>query len=517
MMPPVKGERRILLSAALLLAAAAIAARAPGAVAYSLWQDEVASARILIEPTPWDAVARVADTESTPPAWYLAGWLLHWVGVPVEGVRWLSVLCGAAASALTLVFARRFLSLPGAALAGAAVALGWQFVARGHELRAYSLYLLLAVAFALLLVRAAERPERGRLAALAAVTALALLTHYFFALALLTGAAWLVAAGLRDTVSQGRGSTRQGPPASPAGGREPPSDTVSLSRTWPALVAVAAGALPLLAWLPGFLQQVANDRYSWVASFDLLKAAAVYSTFFWNAEELYVEAQDVSISPLAAVARLAVLAVVVAGAVVLWRRGGEARLAALLATVPVALAALLWLSGGSVFTTRNLICAAPFAAVAIAAAVTALPRPAAVAAGAVALGFLALGLTQEWTLRPPPYEEYAGRLRAAGVERGSLVYVVGGAHDLSYLGSAYALRSPIAWYLPGHPELRLAEPPACDGSALVVDGSARPVRVGRERCEDLPEGGYWFRLTGAGGQASPRLRRAPHTTQSVVV
>ncbi len=491
MMPPVGTERRTLLLAAVVVAAVAIAVRGPGAVAYDLWQDEVASARILIEPTPWDAVGRVADTESTPPTWYLAGWLLHWIGVPVEGVRWLSVLCGAAAAGLTMVFARRFLSLPAAILAGTTVALAWQLVARGHELRAYSLYLLVCVAFALLLDAAVRQPSRGRLVSLAAVTALGLLTHYFFALAVLTGLLWLVVPRLSNSLLQGvRG--RVG-------------------------VALGVGLVPLLAWLPGFVQQVENGRYSWVAGFDALKAAAVYSTYFWNADALYVEADDVTIEPLAAVGRLVILAVILAGAVVLWRLGAEARLTALLATVPVGATTLLWLAGGSVFTTRNLICSAPFAAIAIAAAVDALPRPAALAAGGAALGLLGFGLVQERTLRPPDYESAADRLHAAGLRPGDAVYVIGGAHHLSFLGDSYALRSPIGWYLPGHPRLLPIDQPDCR-TALTVDGRARPVGVERVSCAELPPGGYWFRSTpDQGGQSSPRLRREPHTTHRVVV
>jgi MFS family permease len=491
MMPPVATGRRHLLLAALLVAAAAIVARAPGAVTYPLWQDEVASARILVEPTPWDAVARVADTESTPPVWYLAGWLLHWVGVPVEAVRWFSVFCGAAAAALTLVFARRFMGFPAAILAGAIVALGWQLVARGHELRAYSLYLLLSVAFALALAAAARAPARARLAGLAAVTALGLLTHYFFALAVAVGLAWLLAPRLR--------------------GSEPLS-----ARRRRVTVAVALGCLPLLVWLPGFLQQVENGRYSWVAGFDALKAAAVYSTFFWNAGDLYVESERVSIEPLAAVGRLAILALVLAGAVLLWRLDGEGRLAALLATVPVVLATLLWLSGGSVFTTRNLICALPFAAIAIAAVPAALPRPAALAAAGAAVGLLGLGLVQERTLRPPPYDAYADRVLAAGWRPGEPVYVRGGAHRLFSLGSSYALRSSIGWYLPGRPRLLEVDEPDCQ-TAILVDGTARPVRVERVACAEVPPGGYWFDAEPAGGQVSPRLRSEPQTTQVVVV
>jgi hypothetical protein len=255
--------------------------------------------------------------------------------------------------------------------------------------------------------------------------------------------------------------------------------------------AVVAGAVPLLAWFPGFLQQVENDRYSWVASFDALKAAAVYSTFFWSAEELYVEAENVSIPALAAVGRLAILGVVLAGAVALWRRGGAAKLAAMLATLPVALATVLWLSGASVFTTRNLLCSAPFAAIAFAGALSALPRPAALAAAGAAVALLGLGLVQERTLRPPPYETYAEELDAAGWKPADPIYVRGGAHRLSFLGDAYALRSPIGWYLPGHPFLRSAEA-SCGRPFFLVDGAAAPVVIERGDCP-VPEGGYWFR------------------------
>jgi hypothetical protein len=496
-MPLVQTERRHLLLAAALVAAAAIAARAPGAIVYPLWQDEVASARILIEPAPWDAVGRVAETESTPPTWYLVGWFFHWVGVPVEAVRWLSVLFGAAAAVLTVLFARSFLPLPAATLAGLVVALAWQLVTRGHELRAYSLYLLLSITFALVLYAAASRPTRQRLAALAGVTALGLLTHYVFALVLATGLLWLRVRGPRDTVSQSQELSR-GTQAGCGSTGQRLSDTVSQGRFRRRLVALSllAGLLPALVWLPGFVQQVQNDRYSWVASFEALDAAAVYSTFFWNPEELYVEAQDVSIPALPALARLAILALVLVGALLLWRRGGAARLAGLLATVPVALATLLWLSGGSVFTTRNLVCAAPFAAIAIAALLVRLARPAAIAGTAVTLGLLGLGLVQERTLRPPPYEAYADALVALGWTPADAVYFRGGAHRLSYLGNEYALRSPIGWYLPGHPFLRLTKE-SCGRRFFFVDGAARPVRIAPGECP-VPDGDYWFRASANG-------------------
>ena len=60
-------------------------------------------------------------------------------------VRLLSVLFSAVLVALVVIYARRFLELWAAALAGLLVTVGFQFVLHGKELRPYAL-LLLAIA-----------------------------------------------------------------------------------------------------------------------------------------------------------------------------------------------------------------------------------------------------------------------------------------------------------------------------------------------------------------------------------
>ncbi len=447
--------------AALAIALLAIGARAPGAITYPLWQDEVATARIMEEPTFGHMLDRVRATESTPPAWYSLAWSAHQAGLSVEAVRWLSVLFGGALAALTLVFASRFLPFWTATLAGTISALAWQLVSRGHELRAYALYALLSVVFGLLLERAARRPDRGVLSALALTVALGLLTHYFFALALATGLFWLWA-----------------------------SDTARTARVR-ATAAVSAGILPALLWLPGFADQVEHQRYSWVAGFDLLKALAVYSTFFWNAGALYVEADDVAIPALEAVLRLGILAGVLAGAVALARRPGPARLCALLATVPVLAASLVWLLGAEVFVTRNLLCAAPFACICLAVLPTLVPRPTAIVVGATIVALLGLGLFQERTLRPPPYDKLAAQLIANDWTRADVVNVIGGAHRLSYLGDVHAISSPVGWYLPGHPVFRPTRDRTCP--LYVIDGPER--RAFRVPCGSRPVTGQPLRAS----------------------
>ena len=427
--------------AALAVALLAIGARAPGAVNYPLWQDEVATARITEEPTFGRMLDHVRETESTPPAWYSLAWSAHKAGLSVEAVRWLSVLFGGALAVLTLLFASRFLPFWAAVLAGTISALAWQLVNRGHELRAYAVYAVLSIAFALLLERAARRPGRSVLAVLALSVALGLLTHYFFALAVATGLLWLWT-----------------------------SDTARVVRLR-VTAAVSAGILPALLWLPGFADQVENQRYSWVAGYDLLKAAAVYSTFFWNAGALYVKADDVSVPALEAVLRVGILVGVLAGAVSLARRPGPARLCALLATVPVLATSVVWLLGAEVFVTRNLLCAAPFACICLAALPTLVPRPVALAVGAGIVALLGLGLVQERTLRPPPYDELASELVANGWTRADDVNVIGGAHRLSYLGNVHAISSPVGWYLPGHPVFRPTRKSTCP--LYVIDGPER--------------------------------------------
>lgn len=435
----------------------------------------MASARILTEPSVGKALDRVEETESTPPVWYLLGWAVHHAGLSVEAVRFLSVLAGALTAGLLVVFAARFLPLWAAGTAGLLVALGGQFVARGHELRAYAVYALLAVVFAFALQAATARPATLRLLGVAACVAAGVLTHYFFALLVVAGLLW--ARSVRVTA------------------------------------AAAAGLVACLLWLPSFLGQYENQRFSWIGDFDLVKAVSAYSAFFWNPGPLYVRTEQIELGAGETLARVAVLALVLAGSAVVVRRSGPARLTAFLAVLPVTFGAVLWLAGADVFTARNLLCAAPFAAVAVTAAVAALPRRATVAAGASAVALAAAGLAHEYTLAPPPYDRMADVLDRAGWRLGDPVAVYGGAHEHLQLGSAYALRSPVAWYLPGHPFLRLPKdgPASCERAWLLgpdnrdydvlqsegligvfgVDGMVITT-IGCEPARVRSDGGVWF-------------------------
>src|SRR6516162_10711469 len=149
--------RRIDVTAA-ALGAATVVLRVPRALGEGLWQDEVASARILREPTLGRVLGHVARTESTPPLWYGLGWAVHQVGVGIVDVRLLSALFDGVFVALVVVLARRVVPPVPAVLAGVLDALGGNFAFAGRELRAYMLLALLAIAFALLLDRRRPGP-----------------------------------------------------------------------------------------------------------------------------------------------------------------------------------------------------------------------------------------------------------------------------------------------------------------------------------------------------------------------
>jgi uncharacterized membrane protein len=372
--------------------AIAIAARIPGAVNNALWQDEVASARIISKSNPFDMVFAVARGESTPPVWYSLGWLVHHLGVSVPDVRVLSVLAGGAAAALVVIYAARFVPLPAAVVAGLITALGSQFMRHGWELRAYALFTLVSVVFAFLVERAAEQPDRRRLAWLAACVAVGTLTHYFFFLAMFASFVWLWWTCARDVAKR-------------------------------VTVAMAVGLIPFAIWLPAFVHQYTNGRFMWIGPFDAIDVPDVY--------------RELLLAHLGLDVRWLVLAVVLAGCVLL-ARSPRGRHPALLATLPVIVAALAWLIGSKVFDPRNLLVAAPFAAIAVSAAVAALPRSAAVVAGLVVLALIAVDVEKGRGDPPPHYDRIAHRMQALGWQPSDPIVVI---------GAPFAMRGPLQYYL----------------------------------------------------------------------
>jgi uncharacterized membrane protein len=276
---------------------------------------------------------------------------------------------------LTAVWALRLLdSRPAAALAGSLVALGSVPAEYAEQLRAYALVVLLSVAFGMLLGEAALRPAGRWLVGLALATWLGALTHYFFAFVVVAGIAWLWAA-------------RPRPPAASRATR-----------------AIAAGAVACAPWLPSFLEQQAHGRYRWIGRFDATQVATLPGELFFGPDGLFY-----------GLARLAVTAAVVAGAIHVWWRREEATVVAALCLLPIAAAGLVWAAGEPIFSERNMLPVAPFLAILVAAGVKALPARLVPAVAAFAI-VAALGgaAYAEATLGRVAYDSAATALTGLG-------------------------------------------------------------------------------------------------------
>jgi hypothetical protein len=406
------GEWR-LLAVVVLVMAVAVAIRLPAAVSDPLWQDEVASARVVLQPSFGDMLEQVRQTESTPPAWYAVAWAGHRAGVSLEGLRIASVVLSALLAALVVLVARRLLPLWAAAVGGTLAAVGWQFVSHGSELRAYALYALLALLLGVLVRDAVARPTPPRLVAVGLCVAVGIVTHYLFVLPLLATLVWLGAVAYAPRAARLR----------VAG-------------------AAAVGVAAIVPWAGVLAEQYTAERFGWIDDFDPLKALYLYGTIFDVGGPLY------STEPMAfgvrQLAWLAVLVPVLAGAAVLWRRGDEGRLYALMALVPFGAAFGVWAAGPDIFNTRNLLPVAPYAVIAIAAFLTVLPRPLALAAAGAAVGLATLATVEAPPLGPPA-DRIAEALVEQGWEREDAIVLV---------ADFYGFRSPIGWYLPGRPFLQ---------------------------------------------------------------
>jgi hypothetical protein len=417
----------------------AVGVRLPSVYTQPFWQDEVASARILSEPTLIGMLKHVARTESTPPLWYFVGWLLHHGGAPLRDVRLLSVAAGGVLAALVVVLARRFVSLRLAATAGVLVALGGEYVARGQELRAYEFLALFAVLLALCLLAELRLPSIKHELALGGTVAAGGLTHYFFAFSALAALVWLSV------------------------------DRDARAIRLKASLAIAGGGLVAAGWAPVMLRQYHQDRFWWIGPFRL--------RYVWSVPlRLFTSAYDNT--TLGAALSSLVIAGILLGALTLGRRSPEGRLVAALAILPIAFAGVVWACGVDVFALRNLIAAGPFVAIATAAALSRLPRRAAPAAAAALCIALAVSLDVSTANRFPRFDAIAHSLVRDGWHPSDPIAV---------FGSVFTYRSPLEWYLPHRPTLDAAAASARDCTELFVlsrSGSIRRLRPDESREAD---------------------------------
>ena len=319
----------------------------------------------------------------------------------------------------------------GASLAGVLAALSYELVEHGSEARAYAPVALLVVVFAMALERAAAEPTGRWLVTLAAVTAMGAYTHYFFLLSAAAGVVWVWTSTPRE--ARGRVSA-----------------------------AIAGGVLTLLPWLPSMAHQRQTQRHSYINSFSVNGLLNLYPNTF---------AQAGTWEYTGTAGRIALVAVVLAGAACLWRRR-DGRLCALLALLPVVLSSAMWAGGARIVDTRNLIVVAPFAAIALAAAVAAIPsRPVAYAAGVCVVVAMAAAFWLQTSEGRTPSDKLAAELVRLGWTSPDAVRVF----------APYPDELALSWALPAHPPpVRVAPVPGACASLFAVVESRRGHRWLRE-------------------------------------
>jgi mannosyltransferase len=151
----------------------------------SYWLDEAFTARIARRDFG-GMLDGVRHTESTPPLYYVLAWVWERVfGWHEAGLRSLSALFGVATVPAAFLAARESFGERAGLVAAALFAVNPYFVWYSQEARAYALLVLLCTVSLVFFLR-------GALWRWAAVSALALLTHYFAALLVVPAAAWLL-------------------------------------------------------------------------------------------------------------------------------------------------------------------------------------------------------------------------------------------------------------------------------------------------------------------------------------
>jgi mannosyltransferase len=168
----------------------------------SFWIDEGYTVRLLRMDLS-GLIHGVPATEETPPLYYALAWLWTRVfGTGEVGVRSLSALLGTVTIPVAYLLGRQLVSERTGLVTAALAAFNPLLVWYSQDARAYALLVLTAGLSMLLFLRALEGDRRA-VPRWAAVSALALATHYFAIFVVVPEAAWLLL--------RGRGARRRAP------------------------------------------------------------------------------------------------------------------------------------------------------------------------------------------------------------------------------------------------------------------------------------------------------------------
>ncbi len=200
--------------------------------------DEAVTAGRVLGASLSGAMHQVWAGESTPPLYYLVGWLWSQpFGVHEVGLRSLSALFGTATIPVAYLVGRELIGRRSGLVAAAIVAVNPMLVWYSQDARAYALLVLLSTAALLFFLRARRTGAARDLLWWAVLSALALATHYFAFFPLAIEAVWLLAT-MRP-----------------------------LRRVLPAVGGVALAGIALM---PIALHQAQGKNNNWIASFGML-------------------------------------------------------------------------------------------------------------------------------------------------------------------------------------------------------------------------------------------------------
>jgi 4-amino-4-deoxy-L-arabinose transferase-like glycosyltransferase len=232
------------LARAGLVVCIAVAVAARVHVGSPLWLDEALS--VNIASLPLGDVLTALRHDGHPPLYYL---LLHaWMHVAGDGddaVRLLSGVLSIASLPVAYVAGARLGNRVTGAWTVVLIGLTPFCVRYGTEARMYALVMLLVLAGDVLIRDALHAPSTARLAGVAVISGALLLTHYW--------AIWLLGSAFVALLL----AWRRGTPAALR-----------------VAVAVAAGGVLFLPWLPGFLDQLGHTGTPWGTPFRPSQAAA---------------------------------------------------------------------------------------------------------------------------------------------------------------------------------------------------------------------------------------------------
>jgi mannosyltransferase len=227
---------RWLVAAAVVVIAAGIVLRF--ATRSDLWLDEALS--VNISRLPYGDIPEWLRHDGAPPLYYF---MLHaWTdvfGTSDFAVRSLSGVVSVATLVPMWFAGRRVAGRPGAWIAVLILAASPFAIGFGSETRMYSLVMLLVTVGYLAVRRLLEHPSLGRQAVVALITGLLLYTHYWSFYLITVVGALLIWQAWRNADAAQRHAARS------------------------ALVALVAGGITFLPWIPTFLYQSEHTGTPW--------------------------------------------------------------------------------------------------------------------------------------------------------------------------------------------------------------------------------------------------------------